>query len=318
MDGRLLTPSTPDAFSHLHLHGVTYGVLHLRPPWSFKVNVREFGGLFFVMSGSCWFEEERGSAHCIREHNMVATPAALAHEWRSHKTLKAPAVQRSMPRMISLRDWRADDVRHQDTVLLIASNADAREASAHLRPPPTMLIGPEHQPSYDRIRFVLQWVEQEYSRTEPDVGAGSVIRRLSEIMVAELLRVATRQRLLAGSSTWLPPGDRYVSQALACIFADPDGAWTVESLAKAVGLSRSSLADRFRAAVGASPMSYLTELRISRAAEAIKEGELPTAEIAKRAGYNSEASFYRAFSRVMGLTPGEFRSAKDGSAKRPR
>jgi transcriptional regulator GlxA family with amidase domain len=64
---------------------------------------------------------------------------------------------------------------------------------------------------------------------------------------------------------------------------------------------------RFRAAVGQPPMAYLTELRLRRAAGYLSTTTKSVREIARLAGYGNEASFSKAFSRLFGRPPGQYR-----------
>jgi AraC-like DNA-binding protein len=81
----------------------------------------------------------------------------------------------------------------------------------------------------------------------------------------------------------------------------------LEELAREVGLSRSSLAERFLHFVGQLPMHYLTQWRIQIAAGLLSEGAESVAAIAEDVGYESKAAFSRAFKKVVGAPPGTWR-----------
>lgn len=88
--------------------------------------------------------------------------------------------------------------------------------------------------------------------------------------------------------------------------------WSVDRLAKHVGLSRTALSTRFRERVGQPPMQYLTDLRLRRAAEELAAGRPTIHDVAHRAGYDSDAAFAKAFKRRFGLSPRAYgRSAKE-------
>ena len=82
----------------------------------------------------------------------------------------------------------------------------------------------------------------------------------------------------------------------------------MESLARAVNVSRSVLADRFTAMVGQPPMQYLAMWRMQLASRRLLEGE-PVAEAAAAVGYESEAAFSRAFKKLVGAAPAAWRRA---------
>ena len=102
--------------------------------------------------------------------------------------------------------------------------------------------------------------------------------------------------------------DPHVGPALRAVQREPGRPWTVASLAREAGLSRSPFAARFRRTVGESPMRHVTRWRMHRAAQDLRAGAT-TAEVAARAGYESEAAFRRAFRRWTGGPPGRLRRA---------
>ncbi|MEW8101554.1 MAG: AraC family transcriptional regulator [Candidatus Thiodiazotropha endolucinida] len=110
--------------------------------------------------------------------------------------------------------------------------------------------------------------------------------------------------------------DKQVGKALAAIHREPNRPWTVASLAKEVGMSRSGFSARFTDLVGDSAIRYLTQWRMQMVRAQLLENTEPLSLLAKRLGYQSEAAFCRAFKRVFGVSPGSVRSSAD-VAKEP-
>ncbi|MCX7004456.1 MAG: AraC family transcriptional regulator [bacterium] len=77
----------------------------------------------------------------------------------------------------------------------------------------------------------------------------------------------------------------------------------LEQLARLAHLSASQLLRVFRRAMGQSPMSYLTHLRIFKATELMRTRDVNVTETASAAGFNDSHYFSHAFRRVMGTTP---------------
>lgn len=98
--------------------------------------------------------------------------------------------------------------------------------------------------------------------------------------------------------------DRYVGNALALMHERPEHAWTVDDLAREVGLSRSALHERFVQYLGQPPMQYLASWRIQLGARLLRESNRNVAAIALDVGYDSEAAFARAFKRIVSMPPG--------------
>jgi AraC-like DNA-binding protein len=139
-------------------------------------------------------------------------------------------------------------------------------------------------------------------------GGNGILSRLGEIMFAELVRNHV-ETLPEHAKGWLGGlKDRHVGRVLNLLHKEPARNWTLEGLAKDVGISRSALAERFTAYVGVPPMKYLQKWRLQLAASNLLEGTANIASIAEEAGYESEAAFSRAFKKATGMPPAEWRN----------
>ena len=104
--------------------------------------------------------------------------------------------------------------------------------------------------------------------------------------------------------------DAATARALGALHAEPARPWTLASLAGEVGVSRATLARKFRQLVGEAPLAYLRRWRMTLAAQSLRRRDASLAELALEAGYDSEAAFHRAFTRERGTTPAEYRKAE--------
>ena len=132
-------------------------------------------------------------------------------------------------------------------------------------------------------------------------GRSAAIDRLVEYFTILLLRhtVETRlvkQGVLAGLA------DERLAKSRMAMHAEPEAAWTLESLAGVAAMSRSRFASHFLDVVGATAMDYLTDWRISLAQGLLKRGR-PLKAVAPAVGYSNETAFARAFARRTGVSP---------------
>ena len=138
-------------------------------------------------------------------------------------------------------------------------------------------------------------------------GGTTILAKLSELLFVEAVRRCI-ETLPEGEKNWLAGlRDRFVGRALALLHAEPAHAWTVDELARKVGLSRSALAQRFTDFVGQPPMQYLVSWRLHIASNLLREEHESIALVAERVGYESEAAFNRAFKREFGTPPASWR-----------
>ena len=163
-----------------------------------------------------------------------------------------------------------------------------------------------------RERLAGSWIEgsMRYAARElasGTEGASTCLARLAELLFAEAIReyLKTRPPQLDG---WLAGlRDPFVARALTLIHRRPEQPWTLETLAQQVGLSRSAFSERFVRHLQVSPIRYVARQRLQRSADCLSHGGLSIARIAEQAGYESEASFTRAFKREFGTAPGAYR-----------
>jgi AraC-like DNA-binding protein len=137
-------------------------------------------------------------------------------------------------------------------------------------------------------------------------GRENILARMSELMFVEAIRRYI-ESLPPAQAGWLAGvRDPVVGQALAALHGQPADTWTVESLARTVGVSRSVLADRFAEIIGQPPMQYLALWRMQLASRLLLQGE-QVADAAAAVGYESEAAFSRAFKKLVGEAPSAWR-----------
>lgn len=143
-------------------------------------------------------------------------------------------------------------------------------------------------------------------------AASSVVLRLSELLFIEAVRNYS-QALGDQEEGWLKGfADQHVGRALALIHSRIGNPWSVESLAREVGLSRSAFIDRFSTLVGMPPMRYLTMQRLQTAKLSLRQAKMAIGQLASSVGYESEEAFSRAFKREFGLPPARWREQQAG------
>lgn len=176
-------------------------------------------------------------------------------------------------------------------------------------------IGPNCR---DWLRSSLSVLAAEAAGRQP--GGEAMVTRLADILVIQVIR-AWLEAGQAGATGWLRGlGDRHIGPALVQMHTRPAERWTVEQLAREAGLSRTAFAERFLRRVGETPLRHLTRWRMQLAQARLREEPVPLARLAAELGYESEASFSRAFRRVCGLPPGAMargQSADPGAAIQP-
>ncbi|WP_109669491.1 AraC family transcriptional regulator [Roseicyclus mahoneyensis] len=168
-----------------------------------------------------------------------------------------------------------------------------------------------HISGQDRLMSLVTMIHDETGADRP--ARSMILERLLEVLMIEALRSSTGHALPPGLLCGL--SDPRLAAALHRIHDAPDSALSVTGLARDAGLSRSAFFDRFRSALGCTPMDYARMWRMAVARGLLMRGGLSNAEIAHRVGYGSASAFAMAFVRQEGMSPGVF-SDRQGKAQR--
>jgi AraC-like DNA-binding protein len=260
-----------------------------------------------MVEGSCWLKMP-GHQLDLAPGDIVAFPFATGHQL-GHGS-GGPMVNPTSG--LPPKPWREVPILHhgegrsRQRLLCGYLQCDALDFRPLRRALPQLLhMRTEGVPDAGWLRATIAQIVSEVDR--PRTGGLSMLERLTEIIFIELLRheiLAMR----AGSVGWLAAlADRPLARGLALIHDDPHRDWSVQALAQAAGLSRSTLAERFEAVLGTSPMRYVRDWRLYLASVALRTTRKAIAAIGHDAGYGTEAAFNRAFARAYGTPPAAWR-----------
>ncbi|MEM7354231.1 MAG: AraC family transcriptional regulator [Acidobacteriota bacterium] len=177
--------------------------------------------------------------------------------------------------------------------------------------PPLIHLRQEDLASTPWISDALHSLTLEARQLRP--GLEAVASRLVEVLFIQAIRDLATRPELAGDSFMGALADPRLSRSLAAIHDAPAEPWTVSTLAREAGLSRSRFAQVFAATTGMTPMGYLRQWRLLCARRLLHETRLSIESIARRVGYHSVPSFTRRFGAAFGTTPAAMRRAAAGS-----
>ncbi|HZV64048.1 MAG TPA: AraC family transcriptional regulator [Telluria sp.] len=184
---------------------------------------------------------------------------------------------------------------------------DAHDAAPLMSVLPSMLLLRAGEESNRAIEDLLVMLARETARRE--MGSDATIARLFELLFIHAVRACSEQQALPTTGWLAVTADPHLKHAARAMHRDLAHEWTLESLAKVAGMSRSAFAARFKEKAGQTALDYLIRWRMHKAAHLIRRGDLSLNEVAEHIGYQSEAAFNRMFKREVGTTPGRFKRA---------
>lgn len=170
----------------------------------------------------------------------------------------------------------------------------------------TALPGLVHIPAASAARSAEIVRQLFYEVSSRRLGSGFALRQNAQLLLLEILRQHIDQaqpeigwlRLLA---------DKKLAPALRGMHAAPGRPWGLAELASTAGMSRTGFAERFRAAAGEPPLTYLTRWRMLLAQRALHDPDTRIGELATRLGYGTDSAFSNAFKREVGESPQHYR-----------
>lgn len=316
-----MSDSTPQLPSHisadplgetlhqLRLTGTLYCRAELTAPWGIEVPPLE-GVMTFqvVTSGRCWLEVEGSEPYLLQRGSLTLIPHGTPHRVRSDLEARSTPlfeipVEKVSDRYEFLRYGGGGDFTQ---VMYGVMRFDHVAAQRLIELLPRVL----HIDTWDEeidvwLQSTLRLISREASALRP--GGETVITRLADILVIQTIRAWLDSSPEAHKGWLAALRDEQIGGALTLIHRAPEKKWSVASLARAVGMSRSAFSARFTSLVGESAMRYLTIWRLQLAHAQLRETTEPLSIIADRFGYQSEAAFSRAFKRMFGLSPGRLR-----------
>ena len=321
-----------DVLRAVHLSGVVFFDFDLRAPWvaeappSRDIAARVLPGAqrvieyHWIAKGTCWGHAVGDEPLRLREGDLIVFPQGDRHVLSS-----APGMRASPDLSLFARPSTPLPLFYEvgaggpelARIVCCFMGCDERPYNPLLAALPRVI----HLPA-SGSESTIAWLgtlpsaaARESRAMRP--GSENVLARLSELLFVETIR-RYLEALPPARRGWLAGlRDPDIGRALGALHGAPREPWTVDRLARDVGLSRSLFAERFTAMVGQPPMQYLALWRMQLASLQLLEGH-SVAAVADSVGYRSEAAFSRAFKKLVGEAPGTWRrdsrSRKGGSS----
>lgn len=307
---------TFDALSEVlqdfRLSGVSYGRCELRHPWTITFAEQALLRFHFVSKGPCWLHTEAEGWQELGTGDLVLLPQGVAHRLASAPGMTGNSI--TSCQVIRHGGNVCDVVQQGDGDVSLVFSGSMTLGSYAIHPllglMPAVIHGCDVAAGDPIVNPLLEAMAAEAS--QPRMGSATILSRMADLLTARLIRCWVKCNDHATTGWLAAIRDPHVGRALVAMHREPGHGWTIESLAQLVGQSRSVFAERFSAVLGEGAARYLARLRMQLAQEWLGQNGLPVAEVAARLGYESEASFARAFKRITNASPGAVRRASSG------
>ncbi|QNQ11839.1 AraC family transcriptional regulator [Sphingomonas alpina] len=297
----------PDLLSEvlqdLRLANATYGRTELTAPWGIDIPFKEGVRFHYIVEGRCLMRSSNLPPVKMHAGDVVLLPHGTAHEIANDESSRIRPLADLGPTLIGNGTYRLAAGGGGEPTLIVCCTIGFEGPTANplLEMLPQIIHVRRNDLRDSYITAVLDLMAQEVRAQR--IGTATIMARLADIILTHIIRtwVETGEASLTG---WLAAiKDPQVGRALGSIHRDPGKDWNLNALAAIAGMSRSQFSRRFNELLKASPARYLTQWRMRLATVWIRNNYMTVTEVAAQLGYESEASFSRAFKRTVGISP---------------
>lgn len=251
-----------------------------------------------VLSGVMQIRLACGAHHIARANSIVLLPGATPVVISTGGGPGTVTID-AQDMLVRKGDWLVVDATGGAPARLVVAAARIAGTSGVRLPTPTIVSIARDTLGRDAVAMLHRELRQ------PGAASGSLVIALMTTCIVVGVRLALRRsdQIVIEPTVTHP----LIGRAVAAVRGDPAGAHTLESMAEASGMSRSTFVRHFNRLFRISPMQFLLRLRLNEAAALLRSGELPIKAVAARTGFASRSHFSRAFTRMFGRDPSSFR-----------
>jgi AraC-like DNA-binding protein len=291
----------------LRLEGLDYARCRLTAPWGYVFAAEATAQFRFMAGAAAWLRMAGEEWQQLRDGDAALLPRGAAHVIASDPDATTrPFDWSSCARICEgMCELDAGGVDATSMLFLGAMRFSVDADHPLLQLMPALLRADELGAKDPTIHPLLAALACEMAMNR--VGAAGIAARLADVLAAKVIRCWVEHGCGDAKGWTAAVRDPALGRVLNAMHRHPERDWTVPDLAAVMGASRSSFAARFVAMLGVSPGRYLVNLRMQQARYWLARDRLRIAVVAERLGYDSEASFSRAFKRVIGVPPSRMR-----------
>ncbi|MDX2161303.1 MAG: AraC family transcriptional regulator [bacterium] len=294
-----------DILNTIRLNGTVYFQRQFKGDWGIETKATPFKKFHIIVDGRCWLRADFLQAPLQLAHgDIIAFPHGSPYRLSADVNSLCVSADELLNDLHRASRLFADGV---SSATIVFGHVEFTRDFNHpfMRDlPPFIHIRGQDDDDLNALRAVANLTVTETRLQRP--GAGSVVKRLAEVLHLYTLRAHVLSQQGSGSFH-AAYHDPIIYRALQIIHANIAENWTLEQLAKQVNVSRTVFTTRFKELVGMAPMRYITVWRMQKARELLETSRDTIASIASAVGYSSEAALSHAFVREFHDTPGRFR-----------
>ncbi|TGN17264.1 AraC family transcriptional regulator [Leptospira idonii] len=265
--------------------------------WGFRFPCERSGGFHVITQGSC-YARFLGIQLELKKGDILFITRGITHELLSHPDAKVREISH-------LREADAEKNHKDQTPVtsFVSARYEVPDRPQHpffLELPPYIRISEEEINSHHSLHTVITMISKEMDQ---GIASDLILQRLTDIMLYYMLRHWLEKNPSAEPGWVTAFRDDHIMRALEALHKNPSFDWTIESLAKGIGISRANLASKFKEVLHIPPMEYLARMRMDKARDLFQKENTTLEEVALAVGYSSAFAFSKAYKRFFGVSP---------------
>lgn len=293
-----------DVLKTLRLRGRVFCCSEMTAPWAMSLPASGYAHFHVIERGGAWLRmANEKHAQPLASGDLVIIPHGRGHVLSDQPDTKPVPLRQ----LIKGRTDSCQLMQHggggAQTLMTCGSfqfEAAGQNPLLAVLPPLIHLHGNRGR-SVEWLEATLRMLADE--ARQPRAGSETLIARLLDVIFVQAMRVWMETQPFEKGG-WLGAlRDPQIGTALSYIHREPQRAWSVQTLASEVAMSRSPFAAKFTTLVGEPPLSYLTRWRMQIAADLLLHEGCTVSQVAERVGYEAEAAFSKAYKRFYGHSP---------------
>jgi len=290
-------------FDNLAMTVDPFATCRLADGWRLRLPCRDWVTLHYTLAGKAALKLGSGEVLSIPGNSLAVMPPNMVHAVQCGRVVNEAGVDGqgdSNAPLCELVAGSLDDI----AVTIACGRIQVQYAGSfglfdHLKEAIVLDFSEN-----DKMRFIFEALIDEYQKSGPACAA--MMEALMNQCLIEVLRAADAKS--EGALPWLSAmDDPRISKVIDVILDRPEGDYTVESLANIAAMSRATFARHFEKCFSRTPMDYLRDVRLRRAAQLLQVSTFPIDNVAGKVGYSSRSHFSKSFNEQFGMTPVEFR-----------
>jgi AraC-like DNA-binding protein len=304
-----------EALHYLRMSGTFYCTAAWSAPWA--VALPQTGGearFHVITHGQAFLKGPGIESRHLKRGDLVLLPQGAGHELAGDPATPVTPIDAVHSEFISdsYAHFRHGEGKDTQLVCVKARFSDPTAQRLIGLLPNIIHVPAEHSRTLESIERTVRFIADEAQAMR--AGGETIITRLADVLLVQAIRWWIEHEPNARIG-WLGAlRDRQIGRVIMLIHRQPARAWTVNTLATEVAMSRSLLAARFKELVGEPVMGYITRWRMHLALTSLREEKVDIGQLAEKLGYQSESAFSRAFKRYVGKPPGAVRASAGGPA----